>query len=105
MRRRRKRHPLWRLLPSWLRRKPGYKDNHALHEYEDRVLLALVIERGQAAHVYSSPRSAATEWSWREPGRWDLEYLTTAFKRLGRDRHGALRMAAQGTPSHGWRAA
>lgn len=93
--RRPKRHRLWRLLPAWLKRRPSYKDNHALHEYEDRVLLALIVERGQASYVYSAPRSAATEWCWREPDRWDRRCLIATFKRLGRDRKGALRLAAQ----------
>lgn len=85
MKRRRTRR-LYMLFPSWLRKKMTYKRNHALHAYEDLVLVAIITERGCADHVLKFPRRAATEWSWREPGRWDIDYLTMAFKRLAKNR-------------------
>lgn len=84
---------LLKLLPPEFRRKMTYRRNFALQRHEEEFLLALIAERGQAGCVYSSPRLAATQWCWQEPGRWDREYLVLAFKRLGRDRK--LRTLAQ----------
>lgn len=80
----RRKRKLYMAFPSWLRRKMSYKRNHALHAYEDMVLVAIITERQCADYVRRSPRQAATEWSWREPGRWDIDYLTMAFKRLAK---------------------
>lgn len=97
-RRRRARRMHWGF-PSWLRKKITYKRNHALHAYEDMVLVALITERGCARNVLSSPRQTATEWFWREPGRWDLTYLTMAFKRLRKNQ--SLKTMANFETYHG----
>lgn len=65
-------------------RKPGYKRLHALHAHEERVVLALIIERGQC-----DPKA----WGAKEPYRWDVPMLQRVLKRL--HRKGLVRIASR----------
>lgn len=61
----------WPLRWRW-----SYRRAHGLHAYEERVVLALLIERGSGS---------VRAWCEQEPGRWDPRYLAKTFTRL-RDR-------------------
>jgi hypothetical protein len=54
-------------------RQRAYAHNDELHEYEDAIVLALLMERGSGS---------AREWSSREPGRWREKPLAMSLKRV-----------------------
>jgi hypothetical protein len=62
-------------LPAVRRRK--YDDNAELHDYEDALVLRILIARG---------KGSAREWCKQEPGRWNQRLLDKTFIRLDQRR-------------------